>query len=98
MTKMMESEKIVEAYLRDRMKSIGGRAYKWVSPGTVGVPDRICVFPSGRIAFVEVKGTGGRLSAAQECQITKLLALECRVYVVWSRFEVDHMIEEVMQT
>ena len=50
----MESEKTTEAYLRDRVKALGGRSYKWVSPGCSGVPDRIVVMPGGRIVFVEL--------------------------------------------
>ena len=48
MTQNLESEKTVEAYLRDRMRSLGGKAYKWVSPGNDGVPDRICVSLEGK--------------------------------------------------
>jgi len=46
------------------MRSIGGKALKWISPGHPGVPDRICFFPPhavgspGPIVFVEVKGEG----------------------------------------
>lgn len=37
------------------VKKCGGRAFKWVSPGCTGVPDRICLFPGARIVFIEVK-------------------------------------------
>ena len=47
MPRTTESEKAVEAYLVKRMREIRGKAYKWVSPGNNGVPDRICLFPSG---------------------------------------------------
>jgi len=40
------------------IKLCGGRAFKWVSPGCVGVPDRICVFPGARVVFIEVKRPG----------------------------------------
>ena len=40
------------------IKSCGGWALKWVSPGCTGVPDRICVFPGGRVIFIEVKRPG----------------------------------------
>lgn len=85
----MESEKIVEAYLRDRMKAIGGIAYKWTSPGNAGVPDRICVFADGRIVFVELKGASGRLSPLQKRQLERLASKNCNTEVLWSRQEVD---------
>lgn len=96
MAKTMDSEKTVESYLREQMKALGGRTYKWVSPGNVGVPDRICIFPGGRVVFVELKGPGGRVSAAQRLQIDRLLALGCAVYVAWSRDDVDWIIGEVL--
>lgn len=84
-----DSEKAVESHLVKRMREIGGRAYKWVSPGTGGVPDRICVFPGGRIEFVELKGKGGRESALQKHRFTELSKLRRPVWVLWSRGQVD---------
>ncbi len=54
------TEKDVEAYLIRKMKALGGECYKWannsVAGGNVkGVPDRICIFPTGGIYLVEVK-------------------------------------------
>ena len=34
-------ESTFERKLCDYIKSLGGKAYKWVSPGAPGVPDRI---------------------------------------------------------
>ena len=48
-------ERDVEAKIRDYAKACGGKAYKFVSPGNRGVPDRICVFPGAKILFVELK-------------------------------------------
>lgn len=39
---------------------------KFTSPGTSGVPDRIFIFPDGRILFVEFKSPTGRLTHLQE--------------------------------
>ena len=52
-----ESEKKTERYLADRMKAIGGRAVKFVSPGLAGVPDRLCL-RGGKVVFVELKSEG----------------------------------------
>ena len=45
-------EKDIEKILVNEVKKLGGRAYKWVSPGNDGVPDRIVILPGMRPAFV----------------------------------------------
>ena len=45
-------ESTFERKLCEYIKSLGGKAYKWVSPGTPGVPDRIAILPGGRIIFI----------------------------------------------
>ena len=51
-------EKTVENYLRQKIEKNGGVCLKFVCPGSRGVPDRICLFPNGVVAFVEVKAPG----------------------------------------
>lgn len=77
---MLERE--IEKKLIDRVRDLGGRAYKWVSPGNNGVPDRIVILPGGRIVFVELKADRGRLSALQQIQIRTLRRLGCDVRVL----------------
>lgn len=76
----MENEKDTEAFLRDAVKALGGRSYKWVSPGCSGVPDRIVILPGGRIVFVETKSEGKTSSAQQRKRQAELRALGCNVY------------------
>lgn len=90
----MDSEKSIEEYLAKRAKSIGGKAYKFVSPGNAGVPDRIVIFPGGRIVFAELKCETGKISVAQKNQIAKLMALNQTVRVIYSKDEVDSLIAE----
>lgn len=86
----MASEKDIETYLRDRVKKLGGIAYKFVSPGNDGVPDRLIVMPGGRIFFVELKAPGRKSTALQQMQQQRLAALNCVVYAdVDSREKVD---------
>lgn len=62
---MLESE--VEKKLCKRVKEeLHGRAFKFVSPGYSGVPDRIVLLPMGRIYFVELKAPGKKLRKLQE--------------------------------
>ena len=76
----MESEKETERYLRDKAKALGGRSYKWVSPGCSGVPDRIVILPGGRVVFVELKSEGKTSTAQQKKRQAELRALGCTVY------------------
>ena len=82
-------ERVIEAHLRDGVKRMGGIAYKFTSPGNTGVPDRLVLFPGGRLAFAELKAPGGRLSRMQERQIERIRGLGFRVSVLASREEVD---------
>ena len=54
----MMREREIEQKLIDAIKAQGGVCWKFVSPGTAGIPDRIILMPMGRIAFVEVKAPG----------------------------------------
>lgn len=75
-------EKEIEKILVSEVKKLGGRAYKWVSPGNDGVPDRIVIFPDCAPIFVELKSDTGKLSALQKIQIERLKGLGQHVEVV----------------
>lgn len=51
-------EKELEARFRERVKAAGGRAYKFVSPGNSGVPDRLVVLPGGTHRFCGAEAAG----------------------------------------
>lgn len=93
----METEKTVEAYLRNKIEKLGGICYKFVSPGRVAVPDRICVLP-GLIAFVECKGPGGKVNKKQHRELQRLADLKMNVFVVTTKAEVDALIERLKGT
>jgi len=82
-------EKVIEAYLRDRVKEAGGKAYKFVSPGNRGVPDRLVLFPGGNIAFVELKAPGQKPTLLQATQAKKLRSLGFEVFTLDSKQGVD---------
>lgn len=75
-------ETTVEQNICRQVKALGGVAWKWVSPGRSGVPDRICILPGGRIIFVELKRPGlvdGR--SVQQKKVFRILAgLGCLVW------------------
>lgn len=90
----METEKQVEGHLIRRMRAIGGRAFKFVSPGCSGVPDRICVFPSGKVCFAELKGTTGKPSPQQLHRISELKKLGCTAEILYSKADVNIFVYE----
>lgn len=59
-------EKEIEAKLKKGVEDIGGLCLKWVSPGYVGVPDRIIILPGGTIYFVELKAPGKKERVRQQ--------------------------------
>ncbi len=90
---MAIKEKDIEEYLRNRVKKAGGKAYKWESPGNLGVPDRIVVFPGNNIYFVELKAPGKKPRPTQEKQMGDLRKFGCRVSVIDTKERVDQFID-----
>lgn len=94
----MDNEKQVERYLCQCVQRVGGKAYKWVSPGCCGVPDRLVFLPGGLKIPVELKAPGKQdnLSGLQKLEIQRMARMGSRVYVLSSRDEVDEFMQEVM--
>lgn len=90
---MAAAENAVETYLHREVSKRGGTSFKWTSPGRVGVPDRIVVWPMGMIHFVEVKTLDGKLSAAQSRCIQHLRDLGAPTFVVYGKEGVDSYLE-----
>jgi len=86
-------EKEIEQYLVKKVKEIGGKAFKFISPGNAGVPDRMVCLPGGRIFFVELKAPGGKTTALQDLQIKKLYDLGFNVMVTDNKETIDRLIE-----
>lgn len=76
------SEKVLEAKLRIDVKKLGGIAYKFVSPGINGVPDRIILMPNGKAFFAEIKSTGKKPTALQLFNHRQLRALGFEVFII----------------
>ena len=89
-------ESTLERRFVNMVRKSGGRAYKFVSPGNLGVPDRIAVLPKGRIWFVELKTETGRLSQVQKRQIDTLRSLGMNVFVLWGEKGLQRFREEVI--
>ena len=63
-------ERAIEEKLVQAVRTEGGLAPKFTSPGFDGVPDRLVLLPGGRIAFIELKAPGKtlRLSLIHICR------------------------------
>ncbi|WP_433583989.1 VRR-NUC domain-containing protein [Paenibacillus amylolyticus] len=88
-------ENQIESYLRQKVKDLGGIAYKFVSPGNSGVPDRMVLLPEGRTVFVELKAPGKKPTKLQLMQHKRMQALGHEVRVVDSREQVDAWLQEL---
>lgn len=85
----------LENKLRLKVKALGGFAWKWVSPGTTGVPDRIVLMPGGRIYFVEMKWGKNGLSAQQKLVHRLLRGLGMKVYTIATTQELENFLDEI---
>ena len=88
-------ERDIERYLVRRAIEHGGKAYKWVSPGHVGVADRIVLLPGGVVWFVELKTVKGRLSPWQKLFAVDLRRMGMNYIVIRSKGEVDELLQRI---
>ena len=88
-------EKRIERYLVDRVKLLGGRAYKFTSPAHRGVADRIVCLPNGQTWFVEVKTEGGRLSALQKVFMSDMALMRQKYVCLGNKKQIDGWLDEV---
>ena len=86
-------EKIVENHFVWAVERIGGKTYKFTSPGRKGVADRIACLPDGSTWFVELKTKGGRLSALQKMFMSDMTLLNQRYSCLWTIDQVDEWIK-----
>lgn len=86
-------EKEVEQYLVSEVRKAGGAAWKFVSPGRAGVPDRVVMFPGGKIVFVELKAPDGVVRPQQEACFGKLRKMGQTVWVIRNKHQVDILME-----
>ena len=88
-------ESAIEAKLVKAVKSLGGLAPKFVSPGLDGVPDRLVLLPGGRIAFIELKAQGKPLRPLQVRRKRQLEALGFSVYRIDGPEQIGGILDEI---
>jgi hypothetical protein len=84
-------ESNLEARLRKGVQARGGRAMKLTK--LPGFPDRLVLFPGGRVVFVEMKRPkGGAIAEHQALAHEILRGMGFEVKVLWTRKQVDEWI------
>ncbi|HZK56784.1 MAG TPA: VRR-NUC domain-containing protein [Clostridia bacterium] len=87
-------EKKIENELKKQIEQIGGRAFKFLSPGNNGVPDRMILY-KGKCYFVELKKPGEIPNKLQKAVHRKFKKLGFDVYIIDSLTKVGDFINEV---
>lgn len=89
-------ESAIESRLARMVRARGGLCYKFTSPGSPGVPDRIVITPDGRTIYVELKTEIGRLAKIQKWQHEEMRKRNADVRTLRGLDEVKAFVEEVM--
>lgn len=88
-------ESYIESYLVKKVKEHGGLCYKFVSPGSPGVPDHIVITPNGKTIYVELKTEIGRLAKVQKWQRSEMEKRGADVRVLYGMDAVKEFLREV---
>lgn len=92
---MQIDEKTIEKKLVNTVKSMGGIAPKFVSPGFDGMPDRLVLLPGGIIAFAELKAPEKKPRPLQLARHRLLRKLGFKVYVINDISQIGGMLDEI---
>lgn len=85
-------EKELESNCTKKAKSLNIITYKFVSPAQRGVPDRIFIFPTGVVVFVEFKREGLLPTKLQQAHIDLIRAAGANVEVCDSPGKFDEIL------
>lgn len=88
-------EKSVEGKLTNAVRMMGGIAFKFVSSGFDGVPDRLVLLPQGKMAFIELKAPGKKLRPLQVRRKSQIEGLGFRVYCIDNPAQIGVILDEI---
>jgi hypothetical protein len=88
-------ERDVESYLVEELKKRGVACVKFIPDSKIGMPDRMVLLPDQRVLWVELKTDNGRLEEIQKLQHKRLRDIGHKVVVVWSKEDVDKLLEQI---
>lgn len=86
------TEREIERKLVKAVKTAGGLALKFTSPGYAGVPDRIVLMPGGMMCFAELKAPGKVMRPLQLKRKMELESLGFRVFCIDSIEQIQEVI------
>lgn len=87
----IESEKLLERKLRERVHAAGGWCIKLVCTHITGLPDRLCLLPGGLVFFAEIKTTGKKPRPVQIKVMQKLTRLGFTVYLIDNSGQIERV-------
>lgn len=90
-----QSEKATERYLTTETKRIGGLSLKLLPQFFNGIPDRLCLFPGGRLFFIETKSEKDKPRKLQLIVHKQLRDLGFEVLVIDTKEQVKEFINYV---
>lgn len=93
----IESEKLIERKLVELCKLNNGLCIKLLSNFFIGLPDRMCLFPGGKIIFVELKTTGQKPRKSQILVHNQLQKLGFKVFVVDTTKQIIELIDKIIK-
>lgn len=88
-------ERDIEQALIKSVRKAGGLCLKFVSPGWSGVPDRLCLWPGGKVNFVELKRPGAKPRPLQIRRAEQLRRLGFQVEVIDRKEQIPEFVEKV---
>lgn len=94
----MALEQKLEQQLIHAVHKAGGKCYKFTSPGTAGMPDRLIILPGGHIGFVETKAPGKKPRPLQHHRHHQLRQLGAHVYTIDNPHHIHNIINEIQTT
>lgn len=89
-------EKTLEKKVKDYAQKIGYLTFKFTSPSSNGVPDRIFINKSGYLFFIEFKSIRGKLSRIQTINIENLRNRGLRVYIIKNYIDAVSILEDLL--
>lgn len=96
MNKTVESEKLIERYLFDQVKQRKGLCIKLLTNHLLGLPDRLCLLPYGKLFFAEIKTTGFKPTKIQIYMHNKIIQLGFNVYIIDTKKYVDDILTQYL--
>ena len=86
------SEKAIETYLVEQVKTIGGICLKYSNANMVGYPDRVICLHGGKTVWVELKSRGKKPTKIQTIRQSELVSLGHEVHVIDNKPMIDELI------